>query len=47
MDVLGRDPSGPYELLDEEGINADVDGVDTEVETEEYVEAEALKFGFT
>jgi len=46
IEVLGRDPSDPYEEF-VVGIYADVEGVETAVGTKEYVDADALKFGFT
>ena len=46
IEVLGSDPSDPYEEFEAVGLYADVEGVETEVETEEYVEVEALKLGF-
>ena len=45
--MLGSDPSDPYEEFEAVGLYADVEGVETEVGTEEYVEVEALKLGFT
>jgi len=46
IEVLGRDTSGPYEGF-VVGIYADVEGVEIALETDEYDEADALKFGFT
>ena len=47
IEVLGRDPSDPYEEFEAVGLYADVEGVETVVGTEGYVEVEALKLGFT